>query len=160
MTDLPETFDSEAGYRQAIEATLAAARKEIRIFDRDLNRMGLETSAGADLLAAFLAGGTDRRIRIVVHYPDHLQQRFPRLLALLRRHSHTIEIRRTPDHLQSLADCGVLADERHGTLRTHADHPRGKLVVDDPKQIHPWWQRFDELWDACQPCSPATAVGL
>jgi hypothetical protein len=160
MNEVPDTFDSEAGYRQAIDITLSTACQEIRIFDRDLERMGLEEPARAGLLAAFLAGDKDRRIRIVVRNPEPLQRRFPRLLALIRRHSQAVEIRQTPDHLQGLADCEILADKKHGTLRTHADHPRGKRISDDPKEVHPWWQRFDELWDASQPCSPATSIGL
>lgn len=160
MSAMPETFDSEAGYRQAIDATLAAARQEIRIFDRDLERMALEEADRAALLAAFLAGGRDRRLLIALHDPEPLLRRCPRLIALIRRHSHAVEVRQTPDHLRTLPDCQVLADMSQGTLRTHADHPRGKRIVDDANEIHPWWQRFDELWNASHPCSPATALGL
>ncbi len=154
-----DTFDSEAGYRQAIDATLALASHEIRIFDRNTEQMALEEPARAELLAAFLAG-RDRRLRIVVHDPTFLLTRCPRLLALVRRYGHAVELRQSPDHLRNLADCEVLADKAHGTLRTHADHARGKRFVDDPQAIHPWWQRFDELWEASEPCSPATVLGL
>jgi hypothetical protein len=160
MTGISETFDSEAGYRQAIDATLAAASTELRIFDRDTERMALDAPARAARLAAFLAAEKDRRLRIVVHDPRHLQQRCPRLIALARRYGHAVEIRQTPDHLRHLADCQVLADARHGTLRTHADHPRGRRIADDDRAIHPWWQRFDELWAASEPCSLATVIGL
>ena len=145
MSDVVETFDSEAGYRDAIDLTLAGACQEIRIFDRNLEGMTLDEPARSALLATFLAGGNDRRIKIVVHDSERLQQRFPRLLALLRGYSHAVEIRRTPDHLRGLTDCQVLADQKHGTLRTHVAYPRGKRYWDSPNDIHPWWQRFDEL---------------
>lgn len=155
-----DAFDSEAGYRDAIDMTLAAACQEIRIFDRNLERMALDEPHRAALLAGFLAGGNERRLKIVVHDPERLPQRFPRLMALLRRHSHAVEIRQTPDHLRGLSDCQVLADQRHGTFRSHADQPRGKRYWDSPNDIHPWWQRFDELWQESQPCCSATSLGL
>lgn len=160
MNGLPDTFDSEAGYRMAIDAVLAMAREEIRIFDRDLARLAIEEPARAELLANFLAGSRGRKVRIVVHDPDHLRLRCPRLTALIRRHSHAVEIRQSPDHLRNVADCQVLADKTHGVLRTHADHARGRVVFDDTQAIHPWWQRFDELWDSSDPCSLATSLGL
>lgn len=152
-----EPFDSEAGYRAAIDATLRAARRELRIFDGDLERMALDDSARSDLLLAFLAGGPTRRLHIALHDPDPLRNRHPRLLNLIRSHGHQIEVRQTPDHLRQLADRFVLADELHGTIRFHADHARGKLVSDDDIEIHPLWRRFDDLWEESLVCTPSTA---
>jgi len=160
MSAAVDAFDSEAGYRDAIDMTLAGAGQEIRIFDRNLEGMALDEPARSALLATFLVGGNDRRIKIVVHDPERLPQNFPRLMALMRGHSHAVEIRQSPDHLRGVSDCQVLADRKHGALRTHADHARGKRYWDCPNDIHPWWQRFDELWHESQPCCPATSLGL
>lgn len=155
-----ETFDSEAGYREAIDATIRAATRELRIFDGDLERMRLDEPARHALLHAFLAGGAGRRLYIVVHDPDPMRTSHPRLMNLIRSHGHQIEVRHTPDHLRHLANRVVLADELHGTIRFHADHPRGKRIDNDNVEIHPFWQRFDDLWEASQVCSPASAAGL
>lgn len=155
-----QLFDSESGYKAAIDLVLAAARREVRIFDQDLTRMGLEIPARAALLGNFLAGDRDRRLRVVLHDTDALERNSPRLLALLRVHGHAIEVRRTPEHLRQVADCWVLADETHGAVRFHADHPRGKLLLGASAEVHPWWQRFDDLWLAAEPCSPGAAAGL
>jgi len=152
-----EPFDSETGYRAAIDATLGAAKRELRIFDGDLERMALDDPARSALLLAFLSAGPARRLHIVLHNLEPLRTRHPRLLNLIRSHGHQIEIRQTPDHLRQLADCCVLADESHGAIRFHADHPRGKGVSDDNIEIHPLWQRFDDLWEASQVCTPSTA---
>jgi hypothetical protein len=152
-----EPFDSEAGYRAAIDATLRTARHELRIFDGDLERMALDDSARSDLLLSFLSGGPARRLHITLHNPAHLRTRHPRLLNLIRSHGHQIEIRQTPDHLRQLTDRFVLADGLHGAIRYHADHARGKLVSDDNIEIHPYWQHFDDLWEESQICTPSTA---
>jgi hypothetical protein len=160
MSETAELFDSEAGFRAAIDLTLAAARREVRIFDQDLVRLGIDDAAHVALLGRFLAAGSHRRLRIVLHDMAPLEKRSPRLLALIRQHHHAIEIRTTPDHLRQLTDCWVLADQDHGAIRFHADHPRGKRITAWPAEIGPWWQRFDELWEASEPCSPGAVTGL
>jgi hypothetical protein len=153
-------FDSETTYRAAIDTTLAAARQEIRIFDRDLVQMGLGDRGRVALLTEFLAAGRDRRLRIVMHDIGPLEQRLPRLVDLIRRYGHLIETRRTPDHLRHLADRWLLADGAHGTIRFHADHARGKLVTNMPTEVEPWWRRFDDLWQESEACFPGATTGL
>jgi hypothetical protein len=160
VTETVELFASEAAFRAAIDLTIAAAHREIRIFDRDLAHMGLEDPTHTALLGRFLAAGADRRLRIVLHDLAPLKNRSPRLIALMRLHGHAIEVRKTPDHLGQLSDCWVLADQLHGAIRFHVDHPRGKRYAASSAEIRPWWQRFDELWEASEPCSPATVTGL
>jgi hypothetical protein len=159
-TPLTQPFDTEGAYRAAIDVTLASARRELCIFDRDLLRMGLGDRNRIALLTEFLAAGRDQRLRIVLHDFAPLESQLPRLIELMRLRSHLIETRRTPDHLRHLADCWVLADAAHGAIRFHADHARGKLVGNQPQEIEPWWRRFEELWHECEPCSPGTTTGL
>lgn len=157
---LTHPIDSERAYRAAIDVTLAAARSEIRIFDRDLLQMGLGERDRVALLADFLAGSRDRRLHIVIHDIVPLEQRLPRLIELMRLRGHMIETRRTPDHLRHLADCWLLADSAHGAIRFHADHARGKLIANLATEIEPWWQRFDDLWQESERCAPGATTGL
>jgi hypothetical protein len=160
MSETTGPFDSEAGFRAAVDLTLAAAQREIRIFDRDLTRLGLEDSAHVALLGRFLAAGVDHRLRIVLHDTAPLEKRSPRLLNLLREFSHCVEVRKTPAHLAGLGDCWLLADQAHGAIRFHVDQARGKCLVASPAEIRPWWQRFDDLWEASEACSPGAVTGL
>lgn len=153
-------IDSESAYRGAIDATLAAARREIRIFDRDLSRMALGTRPRAELLKEFLAGAPDRRLLVVVHDIAPLERDMPRIIDLIKVYGHMIETRLTPEHLRHLTDCWVLADQAHGTIRFHADHARGKWVAGMPAEVAPWWRRADDLWLEAQACFPGTATGL
>jgi hypothetical protein len=160
MNGIAEPFDSEAGYRAAIALTLAGARHEIRIFDRDLRSMGLEERTQVDLLDAFLGASRDRRLHVILHDAGPLQARLPRLLTLMRDHADQVEVRLTPDHLRHLADCWVLADQASGVIRFHADHARGKRVSEAPAEIKPWWQRAEDLWGESEACTPWAATGL
>jgi hypothetical protein len=160
MSDTKKIFDTEAGFRAAIDLTLTSAQREIRVFDRDLAHMGLSDRMHAELLINFLKGGRSRRLRIVVHDTDWIERNAPRLLSLLRLHSYAIEVRRTPEHLRELTDCWMLADEASGAIRYHADHARGELIAHSPADVQAWWQRFDELWEASEPCSPGSVTGL
>lgn len=160
MNEAIELFDSEAGYRAAIDRTLSAARREIRIFDRDLARMGLDDSSHVAALGSFLAASRNSRIRIVLHDTDVLERRMPRLVALMRDHAHAVAVRRTPEHLRHLTDCWLLADGEHAAVRFHADQPRGKCIAGSEAETHPWWRRFDDLWEESEPCSPGAVTGL
>lgn len=160
MTGLIQPFGSESAYRNAIAMTLAVARNEIRIFDRDLVAMGLEDATRIELVTGFLSADSHRRMRIVVHDDTPLQRYAPRSISLLRLFAHAIEVRRTPEHLRRLADCWVLADAAHGTIRFHTDQPRGKQVWNDEREVKPWWQRAGDLWEESEPCSPASITGL
>lgn len=160
MTESTELFDSEAGFRTAIDRTLTAAKREIRIFDRDLCRMGLDDREHIVLLGTFLTGARIGHLRIVLHDIAPLEQRLARLVALIRQHSHAVEVRRTPEHLRRITDSWILADRTHGTIRFHDDHPRGKCITAQPREILPWWERFDDLWEASDLYTPGSVTGL
>lgn len=153
-------IESEAGFRQAIDEVIPLAEKEIRVFSGDLTRMAPEEPERVAALESFLAGDRQRRLRIVVHDPEPMAKHMPRFVDLAVRRGHMIEVRQTPENLRSLADRFLLADDRHGVVRFHVDHARGKLVLFDPKELGPWQQRFQDLWLASTPCSPSTTLGL
>lgn len=151
---------SEADYRQACTTVIARATRELLIFDRDLAAPRLDEKSSIDLLTAFLAEQGLRRIRIVLHDPEQLRARAPRLMQLFARFSHLIEIRQAPDNLRQLADTHILADGMHAVRRFQFDQPRCALILDDPAAVHPWHQRFEDLWEQSLPCLSVNATGL
>ena len=155
-----QRFDTEAGYRAAIDQLIGLARRELRIFDRDLRRMALAESGRSATLAAWLAADPLRRLAIVIHDTDPVAREMPRLSELLRRWPGRIEFRQSPEHLRHLADALLLADRSHGVVRFHADQPRGKQLHHAPAELAPYWQRFDDLWELSEPCLSSTVLGL
>jgi hypothetical protein len=151
---------SEAEYRQACDTVLGRAEREILIFDRDLRGLQLDHKPRLELLVTFLATDHLRRIRVVLHDPEPLHHQAPRLMQLIARFSHLIDVRQSPDNLRHLADAHLLADDAHAVRRFHFDQPRSALVLDDPAYVHPWRQRFEELWGLSHPCLQLNTTGL
>jgi hypothetical protein len=151
---------SEAEYRQACDAVLGKAQRELLIFDHDLAAIQLDRKSRLDSLAEFVQSNSLRRIRIVLHDPVPLERNAPRLIQLIARFSHAIEVRQSPDNLRHLADTHLLADESHGVRRFHVQQPRSAVIFDDATYIHPWWQRFEELWQLSHPCLRINTTGL
>jgi hypothetical protein len=151
---------SEAEYRQACDTVLGRAEREILIFDRDLRGLQLDHKPRLESLVTFLATDHLRRIRVVLHDPGPLHHQAPRLMQLIARFSHLIDVRQSPDNLRHLADAHLLADDAHAVRRFHFDQPRSALVLDDPAYVHPWRQRFEELWGLSHPCLQLNTTGL
>lgn len=160
MSSTYTMLGSESEYRRACDEVLARAEREIVIFDRDLVAMRLEEKARLEALANFLEADKLRRIRIVLHDPAPVERDAPRLMQLIARLSHVVEVRQSPDNLRHLADAHLFADDRHGVRRFHADHARSALILDDHDYIHPWLQRFEELWALSHPCLRINTTGL
>lgn len=161
MTEAATTpWNSEHDYRAAIDQVLSLARETLCVFDRDLQRMGLEEKTRAEALADFLAGSPTRRLQLVVHDPAPLQKGSPRLRALIRQYLHACECRQTPAELQHLSDCLFLADQDHGVIRFHYDHARGKLITATPTELAAYRQRFEDVWEAGHPLSLGSTLGL
>lgn len=151
---------SEAGYRLACGTVIARAEHELLIFDRNLAAPRLDEKPVLDRLTAFLSPPSVGRIRIAMREPDQLCLLAPRLALLFARYSHRIDIRQTPDTLSHLADTHIIADGKHAIRRFQFDQPRCAQTLDDPDAIHPWQQRFEELWELSQACQAVNVSGL
>lgn len=157
---IEEAFDTRAAYLQAVLDVVASARQEICIFDPSLAQLELDSQSRSAAFAGFLAGSRERQARIVLHDLEHLVRHSPRTMGLLRRFSHSLVIRQTPDSLRHLADAFVLADRSSGVIRFHKDFFRGKMLLQDPEGLHDWQQRFEALWLESLPGVSATHLGL
>jgi len=153
-------FESRTDYRLAIDQIIASANTQICIFDPDLLTPDFNDKARAESLAEFLSSGTVHNLRIVLHNTQHVIQRCPRIISLLKQFSHCFSIRETPDNLKKLADCFVLGDTTSVVVRFHTDYLRGKILMSEPEEVLGWATRFEELWAESLPAVPATQIGL
>jgi hypothetical protein len=160
MSSAYTLLTSEAEYRQACDTVLGRAERDILIFDRDLAALQLEDKARIEMLAGFLQADALRRIRVVLHDPGPLERNAPRLMQLIARFSHLVEVRQSPDNLRHLADTHLLVDQIHGVRRFHVDQPRSALILDDQAYLDPWRQRFEELWELAHLCLKFNTTGL
>lgn len=160
MEPLYRLITNEADYRAGYDEVIRLAEHEILIFDRALQAARINEAERTEGLEQFLAGDRGRRIRIVLHEPEMVRKHAPRIMQMLSRFSHQLEVREIPDNLRHLADTHILADRRHGVRRFQFDQPRSALIVEDPPAISPWWDRFAELWEQSHSCLSANTTGL
>ncbi len=155
-----ERFDTSAGFQDAVERLLAQPGRELRIFDPDGSSLRLNDSARIGLFEAFLGASRTRRIYMVVHQTDHLLRQCPRLMGLLARFSHMMQINRTHEHIRELQDAFLVLDSNHYVRRASAAFYRGAMGIGDEIEALAMRQRFMEIWEASFPGVSSTTVGL
>jgi len=155
-----ERFDTAAGFQGAIERLLAQPGRELRVFDPDGASLRLNDPARIAQLEQFLAASRTRRIYLVVHDTDHITRHCPRLLALLARYSHMMQIHRTHEHIRSLQDAFLVLDSQHYVRRSVAAFYRGAAGFGDEVEALAMRQRFMEIWEASFPGVSSTTAGL
>jgi hypothetical protein len=148
-----------AEYEAALDTVLAKAQRSIRIFEHALGR-AYNSPQRLELLRRFLLASRRNRLQIVVHEPQTIDRNCPRILNLLRLHSHAISIHETHSNAKSVYDPFTVVDDHSFVHRFHFDEMRGLLALDDPIGTHALAERFDEIWEASSPTVPATTIGL
>lgn len=146
--------------RAAIDTVIAAARRTLRLFDRDLADPGYRTPARIQMLESFLLASRRNRIRIVLHETAHLHRDCARLMALYRRHTTAFDIHRTINAARPAADALLIADEHSFCHRLHQDQPRAVLALGNEAGASPLVLRFEEIWDSSEVPVGLTVLGL
>lgn len=153
-------FDTGAEFQRAIDTLLAQSGRELRIFDPDMEAWRVNAAERVEQLERFLQGSRTRRLYVVVHEPGHITTRCPRLMQLLARYSHVIQINRTDESIRSLQDSFAALDARHYLRRPVARFFRGALGLDDEAEALAMRSRFLEIWAASTPSVSSTTAGL
>lgn len=160
MDAVYERFDTYEGFQSAIDRLLEQPGRELRAFDPDGVALRLNDPARIARLERFLLASRTRRFYLVVHDTDHLTRLCPRLLALLRRFSHAMQINRTHEEIRQVQDCFLLLDSMHYVRRPVAALPRGAMGLGDENESQALRGRFAEIWSASYPAVSSTTVGL
>jgi hypothetical protein len=146
-------------YDAALDKVMARAQRSIRIFEQTLGR-GYNSPQRFEMLRRFLLVNSRSRLQIVVHEPRTIDRNCPRMLNLLRLHSHAISIHETHSNAKAVYDPFAVVDDHSFVHRFHFDEMRGLLALDDPIGTHVLAERFDEIWEASSPTVSATTIGL
>jgi hypothetical protein len=146
-------------YQEAIDTMLGRLERELRIFDPDLQDLGLNAPERVEILKAFLKRSRNNRLYIAVHRPDRIVRQ-ARLMSLLGTFSASMFIHRTEGDAARVQDCFVLCDDLHVVRRAVAAQPRGVIYLDDPKEASGMRERFDQIWESSQLAVSASQAGL
>jgi hypothetical protein len=155
-----ERFDTNQGFQAAVERLLEQPGRELRVFDPDGAALRLNDAGRIERLARFLLASRTRRLYLVVHNTDHLTRQCPRLLMLLRRFSHAIQINQTQEEIRDVQDAFLLLDAVHYVRRPVAALFRGAMGLGDENEGQALRGRFGEIWAASSPAVSSTTVGL
>lgn len=153
-------FATEADYQAAVDRLLAAPGRELRIFDPDLASLRLNAPQRIAQLKDFLAASRTRRLYVALHDPDHLTKYCPRMMALLGRFAHAIQVNCTHDEIRNLQDSFLVIDQSHYLRRPVAQQFRGALGLNDETEALAMRTRFAEIWSASFPGVAGTTLGL
>ena len=155
-----ERFDTNQGFQASIERLLEQPGRELRVFDPDGAALRLNDPVRIDVFNRFLLASRTRRFYLVVHSTDHLTRQCPRLMSLLRRFSHAMQINRTHEEIREVQDAFLLLDSVHYVRRPVATLFRGAMGLGDENEGQALRGRFGEIWAASFPAVPSTTVGL
>jgi len=153
-------FETEAEFQGALDRLLAAPGRELRIFDPDLQALRLNAAQRVEQLRLFLAASRTRRIYIAVHDPDNLTKYCPRMMALLARFAHAIQVNCTHEEIRNIQDSFLVLDQSHYLRRPVAQLYRGALGLHDETEALTMRTRFTEIWSASFPGVAGTTLGL
>jgi hypothetical protein len=153
-------FDGEADFQRAVDRLLAAPGRELRVFDPDLAALRLNDAARIEALTRFLAASRTRRLFMAVHETDHVTRECPRMMSLLARYAHAIEVHRTHEEIRDIQDSFLVLDQSHYVRRPVAQFFRGALGLHDETEALAMRGRFQEIWAASYPGVSSTTLGL
>ena len=154
-----ERFETNEGFQATVDRLLEQPGRELRVFDPDGAALRLNDPARIERLERFLLSRT-RRFYLVVHSTDHLTRQCPRLLTLLRRFSHAVQINRTHEEIREVQDAFLLLDSVHYVRRPVAAFFRGAMGLGDENESQALRGRFGEIWASSYPAVSSTTIGL
>jgi len=155
-----ERFDTNEGFQTAVDRLMEQPGRELRVFDPDGAALRLNDPQRIERLDRFLLASRTRRLYLVVHDTDHLTRQCPRLLTLLRRFAHAMQINRTHEEIREVQDAFLLLDGMHYVRRPVASLFRGAMGLGDENEGQALRGRFGEIWSASYPAVSSTTVGL
>ncbi len=155
-----ERFDTSEGFQAAVERLLQEPGRELGVFDPDGAALRLNDPARVAQIERFLQASATRRLYMVLHDTGHVERHCPRLMSLLARYAHAIQINRTHEAIRELQDAFLVLDSAHYLRRPVASFFRGALGLGDENEALAMRGRFGEIWSASFPAVSSTTLGL
>ena len=152
---------SEADVRATNLDVVARARREIRVFTRDLEATLYAHPELVDAMRAFATGGRGPIVRILVVEPDRLHGDGHALLPLAQRLSSVFALRTPVDpEDRQAAEAYLVADEAAYVYRPLATRFEGTACLDGPARARQLAQAFDRRWERARELTELRALGI
>jgi len=155
-----ERFDDRTGFQAAIDRLLEQPGRELRVFDPDGAALQLNDPGRIERIERFLLASRTRRLYLVLHDTEHLTRQCPRMMALITRFAHAVQVNRTHEEIRELQDAFLILDSLHYVRRPVAQFFRGAIGLGDDTEGLAMRARFMEIWAASFPAVSGTTAGL
>jgi hypothetical protein len=155
-----DRFDDRTGFQAAVDRLLEQPGRELRAFDPDGAALQLNDPMRIERIAKFLLASRTRRLYLVVHDTEHLTRHCPRMMSLITRFAHAIQVNKTHEEIRELQDAFLVLDSLHYVRRPVAQFFRGSIGLGDDTEGLAMRGRFMEIWAASFPAVSGTTVGL
>ncbi len=153
--------DSETAVRDTALKVLSRARREIRVFTRDLEPGLYGFVAVVEALRAFATSGRAPMVHIIVIEPERLRAEGHALLALTQRLPSVFRLRTPIDPEDRQAAEGfIVADETAYLFRPLATRFEGGACLDGPARASQLAQEFDRRWERARELTEVRAIGI
>ncbi len=150
----------EHEYTEALNRVIAAAERQLLIFDQDLAKGDFASIKRFDLVHTFLNKSEMSKLTIILQHTDFFTSQCPRLFQLLATFGHKLTVYQTNAFAKTAKDCFVLADNHAYIRRFHIDQSRFTYALDDKDTTASLTNRFDELLQETSHILSATKLGL
>lgn len=152
---------SEAEVREFSLAAITSARRELRLFTRDLEATLYAHPRIIDALRRFATSGRGPQVRILVIEPERLHGEGHALLPLAQRLSSVFALRTPVDpEDRQAAESYLVADETAYVFRPLATRFEGTACLDAPARARQLAQAFDRRWERARVLSEWRALGI
>ena len=154
-------FTSETEVRDFAVELLGRARREIRVFTRDLEPALYGAPVLIDALRGFATSGRGPTVRILVVEPERLRGESHPLLPLAQRLSSVFALRTPidPEDRQA-AESYLVIDETAYAFRPLATRFEGSGCLDGPARARQLAQEFDRRWERARELTELRALGF
>ena len=154
-------FDS---LHEATEATLAvvrAARRELRLFTRDLDPVLYSQPAVLEAFKQYAIAGRGGVVQVIVLDPAAVQGQAHPLLGLAQRMTSVFQFRTPVDDVDLQVASAFLANDRDGYLfRALGSRWEGEWSPANPARTRQLLEHFGRVWERSRPCSEFRALGI
>ena len=147
--------------RELSVAVIARARREVRVFTRDLEATLYGHADLLEALRAFATSGRGPQVRIIVVEPERLRGESHPLLPLAQRLSSVFALRTPVDpEDRQAAESYIVADETAWVFRPLATRFEGSGCLDGPARARQLALEFDRRWECARELTELRALGI
>jgi len=153
--------DSEMAVRELSLAVIGRARRELRLFTRDLEPTLYGDPSLVEALKDFATGGRLRHVQLLVLEPERLRAEGHPLLTLTQRLSTVFQLRTPidPEDRQA-AESFLVADETAYLHRPLASRWEGSACLEGPARARALAGAFERRWERARELTELRALGF